>query len=261
MKNNQFEFRSVYNRSSFWTKRFFEIMYGLGSPFRLILEVFIRKHFGQRYFSFGGIIILTLLLGILPIWGTKWFLTHVFHHYGDSSAIVYARFWSWYVFLAGLLFMGWRRRQEILNSPGIAREEKLTVYSGDIDMRFFNLFGSKFRFSIRQVEMLIEPGFFFAIGFILYMIDQYLGYLLMFSAVMYSLSYVASYYFSDNKILDILDDIIANRNFFSAFVGNGEINPNHGVRWSAHKPYDEKVRERIARKMLSPQEEEALAVR
>ena len=71
---------------------------------------------------------------------------------------------------------------------------------------------------MRTVECWLEPAPFFLAGIVLAAFGQTLGWLLMFSAAVYAVSYVEAYKDGDNHVMDIIDDMIKNKQDAQSFM-------------------------------------------
>ncbi|OOQ57383.1 hypothetical protein BC343_14880 [Mucilaginibacter pedocola] len=206
----------------------------------MLLEVFIRKNFGERYFSFTISIINTFVLLFIPfiLDSIKNTFRGGFGYGGESSG-----FWHvigtnilWYLFLAAFMYFSWLRRKEIKRSRSSFDFGKFSKYSGDIDKRFKDVQITGRPATIREIETMLEPLPFFVIGFVLMLIGQSLGILLFICSIIYALSNRGAYYIGDNAMLDIIDKVIINENLKEFFVNGKESNEAAGFRSYSHRP-------------------------
>jgi hypothetical protein len=123
MKKNLY-FRHHYARKNLLMEFFSEFFLKLSSYPRMIIEVIIRKHFGQRYFSMATAITIGIILAVLPFLGG-------FSHGGFLEGTLDAC--AWYLFL--VLFMGYSVKHwwEIAHYPGTFDFAKFSKYSGDVN--------------------------------------------------------------------------------------------------------------------------------
>ena len=263
MKKNIY-YRRVLRRENKLQNAIFDFFLKFCSYYRLVLEVFIRKNFGVRYFSMASVVTVGMFLLFLPI-GLRLlpFPTH-YNSMADYTADQGWHFWvryaAWYLFTFAFFYFAWQRRKEIRRNPSVFDFGKFSLYSGDIDPRFFNLhpFGKKP--TIRQVETLFEPALFFAAGGALWLIGQKLGVLLMTCSVFYGLGYAGAYKKGDDFVMDKIDEMILNEDLEDVFV-NDVVNSERGVRFYADKPDDKTLRRKLADAMVEdgPAEEVTFA--
>ncbi len=244
MKKNLY-YRRVLRRNSLVKLFIIRLFVSTASWPRMLLEVFIRKNFGERYFSFSTAIVIAVFMTILPVtfyYGSSLF----FRSYGYGSTPPFSGFMvsytTWYIFIAGFLFMAWIRSKEIKRNPSVFDFKKFSLYSGDIDQRFYTLKLLRKEPSFRLVECLLEPAFFFAAGVVLVVLGQSIGTMITVCSIIYSLSYVGAYYLGDDFVMDKIDEMICNEEIFDSFVKDKDASETRGVRFYGRKPDDEDVR-------------------
>lgn len=224
------------------TKVFFlSIFWGLASYPRLLLEVFIRKDFGERYFKLSASLTIAIVLGLWP------YLPSVLvpRAFGRESADIMPDYLLWYVFLAGFLFMSFRHYRDQLRNPSVFDFKKFSLYSGKINPFFFGLTFLGSKPSVRQVECWVEPICCFLVGIFCYAIGQKLGGLLMFCSIVYGGSYMAAYFIGDNFVMDKIDEIILNEELEKSFMDDKGEDETRGYRFVGRKPEDQELRRRV----------------
>lgn len=212
-KNNQGYYRTMSGRVNAIKIFIYQWADFLSSYPRLLLEVFIRKNFGQRYFNFMSVITVSVLLALWPHYNPF----RLMDPYGVQEPATKG-YMLWYVFLAAFVLVSIKRYIEVLNGPSVYNFDKYSLYSGDTLPFFYNLnIGGKSGNS-RLIETLLEPAPFFIAGLLLNAIGQKLGGLLMVSSVIYSLGYMGAYASGDNFIMDKIDEIICNEELGNTMV-------------------------------------------
>lgn len=221
----------------------FNFFFAISSWPRLLLEVFTRKNFGERYFSFSSAIILTVVLAIIPmVVATK---SYVFQ--AEHGTLLFLRtYLTWYIFLVGFLYVCVKRRNEIRRLPSVFDFARYSKSPGIIDPRFFTVKVQGCVPSVREVATRLEPGFFFAIGICLSILGQAVGGLLVQCSILYALSYRASYYQADQRIMDAIDKFIINEEWASSFVDGLDPSKTRGFSAIGRRPADREQRQRIA---------------
>lgn len=245
------DYTMVFRRRNLIKETLYNLFFALCSWPRLLLEVFTRKRFGERYFSFSGAILMTVVLAFLPPviasglhmfrqdWGLMKFLW------------VYA---TWYVFLAGFVYMCLKRREEIRRLPSVFDFARYSLSTGIIDPRFFTIkiFGRTP--TVREVCMILEPGLFFVIGLGLSMLGQALGGLLIQCSIWYALSYKASFYLADEEVMSQIDKIIAQEEWTRSFVEGLDASQTRGFSYMGRRPADREQRQRVADAFMETEE-------
>lgn len=246
MKKNLY-YRDVHARENKITEGLYFIFSFVASYFKMLLEVFIRRQFGRRYFSLATAITVAVIMLLIPIVRDRLPFWSGFGRVriAPEEAMFWLRYTSWYVFTLAYCYFAYRRWQEVRQSPSVFDFGHYSKSSGYIDKRFFDivLFGKKP--TVRQVETLYEPGLFFLIGLALWIINQPLGGFLMFSSFVYSMSYFADYKRGDDWVLNKIDKMILDEEFENAFVNDLGAEKTRGVRFYFDKPSTKDLRERL----------------
>ncbi|UAY53184.1 hypothetical protein [Ferruginibacter albus] len=222
----------------------------LSSYPRLLLEVFIRKDFGERYFKMISAITVAFILFAIP----AKFAAKMYRHDGLSTALFH--YGTWYLFIVYFLFVSYGHHQKIKRNPSVFDFAKFSVYSGTLNPKFYEpVLGSRqMKFNRRQVETIVEPALFFLIGIALWIMQQKLGILLVVSSIIYSLGYAAEYVAGDNYIMNMIDQKIFNQRLERNFVFDEEMTDCENFR--GRKPSSENLRRQLLSSMMG--EEEAI---
>lgn len=207
---------------------------------RMLIEVFTRTHFGERYFSFSGVMTVFTVLAILP-------MTSRFGNlFGYSIAAFWGHYFTWYLFLAGFLYMSIQRRNEIKRQPSVFDFGHFSLSTGHIHPHFLTLeFGGK-PVTVRAIETFWEPGIFFILGFTLWMSEQLIGFVIVIASIIYSLSYRAAYYNGDQAIMDKIDEIICSEELTKAIVEGRDSTETRGFNFYGRRPADPDAQRRMA---------------
>jgi len=244
---------------------------------RMLIEVFTRKNFGERYFSLSSAVILTVILAVLPMgisqisasWGGSEVATESYS-YDDSFSDVtqqaqnieaatqgglFPDFIAWYLYLA--VFLGFCIKHYLDNrrSPSAFNFQRFTLSSGVIHPIIRNIKIGGFSPDIRFFECYLEPVLFLVAGILLALIGQTLGWLLIVCSFFYSMSYISAYIGGDNFVMDKIDEIICNQTLEKAFVDDGNLDETKGFQFRGSKPNSAELRRQIMPLMT---EEDAL---
>lgn len=213
---------------------------------RILLEVFIRKNFGERYLRLSAVIIIAFLMALWPLFVI-----------GTYSAIAYAtkskqatalagwtafNYISWYVFLfafVGISIYHWRKLKRSRSKFDFS---KYSLYAGDIHPLFSTIQINGKAPSTRLIECVLEPALFFLLGLSLWFMQQSIGTVLIICSIFYSLSYFAAYRQGDDFVLDKIDEMIIAEQMENIFIDDLDSEETHGVRFMGKKPEDKNLR-------------------
>lgn len=250
------------NRPNAFAQSTFRFM---ASYTRLLLEVFIRKDFGERYFSFSKAINLTIFLGIVPL------ISKVFSMFWPGSIGAYSQggfipsqegsssFWlhyaSWYIFLGYFVYKCIGHRNDLKRNPTVFDFARYSLSRGKIHPKFYeiSLFGIE-KGNKRFIEVFLEPALFFVIGVALIILTQRVGILIVFCSLWYRSSYIAAYAEGDHFIMDKIDEIICNEELKKTFVDDVDVDQTRGFDMPCNKPKSKELREQIMPLMIKEDE-------
>ncbi len=206
---------------------------------RLVLEVFLRKNFGQRYFSMGDAGVILLVLGAIPIIRPYMARSYVPFEWGDFL-IHYS---TWYAFLAAFYMFSSRREKEISREISVFDFGKYSLYSGDIDPRFYRINAGKT--DVRKIETVYEPVIFLVAGIALSIVGQKIGAVLTTCSIFYLLGSAAAYKLGDDFVMNHIDEMICNEELEDTFVNDKQPEDARGVRFYGRKPVSEENRRKL----------------
>ncbi|MCX6315970.1 MAG: hypothetical protein NTW29_01665 [Bacteroidetes bacterium] len=246
-------YRTVFRRANLIKERIFAFFLFIASYPRVLIEVFIRKNFGERYFSLATCFTVAGFLMITPIFLKRLAMLNFtfdsetgfagMERFRSSAFILY---WPWYAFTVVFLVFSFIRWKEIRRNPSVFDFKRFSLHTGDLHPFFYNLTVNDKKPSIRAIETFWEPVGFFVGGLFLYMAGQSLGLLFVVAALCYSLSYYGAYKAGDNFIMDKIDEMILNEEMETAFIGDAPTDQTRGVRFYSRKPTSEELRRRVA---------------
>lgn len=250
-------FRHVLRRRNAIGEALTNFFLSLSSYPRLLLEVFIRKNFGDRYFSVATVVCTILVLVFGP-----WMLADAFStafHGTPTLGYLITENKSWYLFTLAFTVFSVIRYREIKSSPSVFDFGRYSLSSGDIHPLFRKLkwFGKKP--SVRLIETVYEPAFFLVIGFVLAKMEIKVGYFIMLCSAIYSLGYIGAYQRGDDFIKDKIDEMICNQEMENVFVNDEDTN-TRGVRFRAEKPASRQLRKELAEEFVVEERETAEAL-
>jgi len=239
-------YRKVFKRTNVFKEAFLSFFLAFCSWPRMLIEMFIRSNQGERYFSLSGAIAVFTILAILPQ------LIPFDRVYGASA--FWGHFLTWYGYLAGFLYMTLKRHNEIKHLPSVFDFERFSLSTGNFHPHFESLDFNGKPVTPRAIETFWEPAVFFAGGFVLWMAEQPIGFFIVICSIIYSLSYRAQYYLSDQSIMDKIDEMICSEELGRSLIEGRNASETRGFRFYGHRPADPETRRRMA-DMLSEMEE------
>ena len=217
-----------------------------------IVEIFLRKNFGERYFSIDVPIVLFILM-----------CAPLYFWIESERYIVMQRMgfdWPWFVFALVFLAFSIKRRLEMKADLQSFDDKKYSYYSGDTlpqwekyEKKLPKIFPHEPLFY--NIERAYEGGVFILLGIVLLLIPitRSVGGLLFISGACYNLSSYIRYLNSRDMILDKIDDNIFNRDMYDAIMNDKN---DSGLRWSGSLPDDLELREEVARSLVELEEDE-----
>jgi hypothetical protein len=227
-------FSSVFHRRNIIKEFFMGLFLAIASYPRLLLEVFLRRNMGERYFSFASVITVFLILVLFPFLLEKTFAMRVVW---DNTL--------WYLFLILFLYVGNQRRLEIKRLPSVFDFARYSLDQGLLHPLLRQLALDR-NFNIRTMNILVEPGVFLVIGILFLLISQsLLGGLLILSALLFSFSYMAAYHYGDQMVMDLIDKIIVSEEKMKSFIDDEDPSRTRGVHFYGRKPADKSKRRKV----------------
>ena len=260
MKKNLY-YRTVFKRTNWLKEGILNLFLGFSSWPRLMLEVFLRRNFGERYFSFSAALFITCLMAALPI-AYQEFISSFRRFMGDARFgggmmdFIWL-FTTWYAYLAGFLYMSLQRREEIKHMPSVFDFGRFSLSTGHIHPFFLNLnIGGK-PADVRTIETVLEPGLFAGAGVLLIIMRQPIGTVFLFCSLFYSMSYIAAYRQGDHFVMDKIDEMICNEELVNSFVEGRDASETRGVNYYGRRPADPETRRRLAETFVDENTAEA----
>lgn len=246
-------YRATFARPNKVKAAILQFFFSIASYPRLLLEVFIRSNFGERYFSLHSFIFLFFALFLLPFG-----LDSAAGYYNQSGTIL--RHFVWYGYLAGFLYFGIKRDKEIRLKPGVFDFSRFSLSTGQLDpkikqfwdrvwLKFFN--GQP---SPRTMEIYLEPLPFFILGLLCLPFDTAFGLLMTVCSTLYSFSFMAAYWIGDNLIMDLIDELLVAEETKRIVVEDKEPKDTRGVNFRFRKPVDPDRKEQLADSLVEDDE-------
>jgi hypothetical protein len=257
-------YRTVLRRHNIFLDFVYGIFLGVASWTRLLIEVFTRKNFGERYFRLSSALTVGVILIAYPLVMNRLLGSVGYDASEDADGVVQTGssflkpYYSWFAFMGLFLAVSIYRKIEIKRNPSVFDFAKFSLYSGKINPFFFTIPVNGKKPTIRIVETVIEPLPFLILGIVLFFLHQPLGSLLILTSLFYGMGYVAAYHRGDDFVMDKIDEIISNEELKKAFVDGLDDSETRGFRFLGHRPDDPEIRRQIL--PLMTEEEDNIAV-
>jgi hypothetical protein len=250
-------FRLVLRRRSAIADAFTSFFIFFASYPRLLLEVFIRRKFGDRYFSLTSALTVVAFFFFFPYLISFAYVPA--YRYDQIELFGFAKaFPSIYIFLGLFLVVSIWHYIDIKRGPSVFNFEKFSLYGGEPNPLFWKIrIGGKVP-TPRLIETVYEPLLFLIIGWILIKMDIAVGYIIFTASIFYSFSYVAAYKMGDDFIKDKIDEMICNEDMEEAFVEN--VTSRRGFQFRGEKPDSREQRSTLADEFIDYEDVPAQAL-
>lgn len=223
MKKNENYFRTVFRRENILLEFILGLFRMFASYPRLLLEVFIRKNFGHRYFQMSSVVTVIFILGIYPVLSSQGarFLRKFGFAASEQGSFI-SQYFLWYAFLIAFGYMGWKHYMDNRKSAQVEDFKQFSLSSGSVNPLFFKVKIPHIHTDIRLIECFLEPALFLGAGIVLWLIGQKLGVLITVSSIVYAFSYIDAYRRGDNFMYDKNDEMICNAALERVFLGDNK---------------------------------------
>lgn len=241
-------YQTMFRRRNVIKEALLNFALGLSSWPRMLIEILIRRNFGQRYFSASGAVTLAVMLAIMPIFliGSIRYRTG-----GSEYDILFGKFLTWYLYVVAFMYSASQRHEEVKRLIDEYNFDRFTLFTGIIHDRFWKFEFNGKRYDKRQIEIILEPGLFFFIGLGLCLAGQAIGYVLVISSLFYSFSYAAAYHDGENFILDKNDERICSRELVNTFTEDLDPQNSKGFNFYVRRPADPEARRQMAEMFMA----------
>ena len=248
MKKSTHYFQTMFRRRNVIKDALLAFFLGLSSWPRMLLEVPIRRNFGERYFKFSTAVTITVVLAMVPLS----MLSISRRYYGGSELkALIGSYATWYAYLAVFFYYALQRREEIKRLPSVFDFARFSLSTGLIHRRFRDFEWNGELVSVRTIETVLEPALFFVAGIGLWFSGQPIGFVLLISSLFYSFSYVAAYQEGDNFLMDKIDERICNEELVNAFINDAGPEESRGFNFYGRRPLDPNARRQVAAMFLN----------
>lgn len=193
----------------------------LSAPyFRMLIEVFIRKDFGRRYFNMGFAISAAIATSLIPTFS----IIAILAGRNPDLLKVVGVFGTWFFFIYLFIRKCIARNKEVEKGPPVINFKKYTLSSG-FPQKWYLEFLQKYfikgkKVNVREMETFYEPLPFFLAGIALTILFQPIGFYLIVSSIMYSLGYRYAYKLGDDYVMRINDEYIVKKDLSEKMPDN-----------------------------------------
>ncbi|MEO1033387.1 MAG: hypothetical protein AAFX55_18510 [Bacteroidota bacterium] len=202
-----------------------------------IIEVFLRKRFGERYITLSQ----SILLFFIILFSSSFIRATLRQREGGTLLIIFA-----FVYL----ILSIRHRLEIKKYGTAYDFKRFSLSNGEIAEFWYDIIGKKvlgIRITTHLVHILLEPAVPVIIG-LLFMISEYtrpLGFLLYFCGVVFGIRNFSIANKGRNWVLDNIDKKISNEMKYDVFIGRKPKKDTKGVYMPIELPDDLETREAL----------------
>lgn len=237
-KGKQNIFRSIQaGRSNVFFQFITDILFGLSSYPSHISEVFLRKKFGERYFTSATAIVIFLFM----IWA--WFMA-------DRFGANFLGF-TWLLFALVFLVQSIRHRMEIRKFGTTYDFERFSYSHGEILPFWWGIIGKQVgRFTITQyhVFILLEPALPTLIGLFLITMPftRGIGLLIFVSGLSFGYRNFMKAHIARGFVLDQIDDQIVTEAKHDVLVEQKPMSETKGLSFPIELPKSVELREGIS---------------
>lgn len=242
MKTNIY-FQTQYQRISFIKRFMQDVFIFFASTPALVVEVFTRKNFGERYFSLTHAIIVFVAL-FVP------FIVNQTVPYADEYLEGFNYFYL--VCLLAFLYASIRRRMETPKKLHEIDMNLFSKYDGTFQSYTVLLAQSIFkRTHIPDIQLKIEPGLAVGSGLILFIFpfSRIVGLILIICGLMHLAREYTRYAKGKSFLLDLNDKKICDEDLAEVFIGDTETS-RRGFRAFVPKPAGRYEREKLYHEMI-----------
>jgi len=224
------------------------------SPGSAIVEVFLRRKFGERYItlsqSLGIFLVFSVLFPVIYSWYTDF--TQAFGaafgetSYRNSSGIEGASFVFLVLFMLAFLGMSIYHRLEIKRYGTAYDLKRFSLSDGEILPFWWNIIGKKIgpiKITTHLVKILLEPLVPIVLGLFLTFIPltKPVGVLLLVSGLLFMLKNFNMAQKGRDWVLDNIDKQISNQMRYDVFIGRKPKKDTKGVYLPMDLPEDPEV--------------------
>lgn len=258
MRTNPY-FTIRHGRPNYLKGGIFRLLSFFDSYARLLLEVFIRRNFGQRYFSIVSAWTVALVLAAWPFLMLQMDnmpnlkFQRFMHNPTDpeaATATMFPQYLCWYIFLAWFIWESYKRNKEIKKNLEEATDFTYSLYQGDVNDHFWSISIPGIKTDIRVIECYLEPALFFIAGLFLHVIGQKLGGLLIIASISYAATYMYDYFWGDHFFLNYIDEMLCNEETERVLIDNAPASKTRGVEMRGKLPDSMDVRRKIVSLMM-----------
>lgn len=199
-----------------------------------IVEVFLRRRFGERYITLAQSIGLFIVINLAYSFIDDWFRLK-----GGQG----------FLFVFSLIFLGLAiyHRLEVSKYGTTYDFKRFSLSDGEIAPFWWTIIGKKFlglRISSYHVRVLLEPAIPVLLGafFLLFEFSQAVGVILFFCGIIYGIRNFTKAQKGRNWVLDNIDKKISNEMKYDVFIGRKPKKDTKGVYLPIELPEDELTR-------------------
>ncbi|WP_118973791.1 hypothetical protein [Taibaiella koreensis] len=230
-------YKTVVGRKNPLTEKLQDFFLSISSYPMLLVEVFLRRNMGERYFSLSHAVKLAVVLLLVP--------TVLHFTSGQDWGETMKSFWSMYLFAGLFIWFAHKRYKETCRPASEFDFSRYSLSAGDVFPFFKSVKQADDSTNYRKIEILLEPLLILAAGVLLLLMAQFLmGGMLVLTAIIYHQHYDIAYKQGDEFVLDMIDEMIVNRDFSRDFIHDETSSTGFRTRFTK-KPSLKELREEL----------------
>jgi hypothetical protein len=241
-------FMAVTGYGSFIRNLLLGVTLVLTQPTSLIMSVFLRKNFGERYYSLSASLAMAILMGAA---------TYGFYL---ADTPIYALIPVW-IFILLFTYAAIKRRLEFKAFTHDVRCDRFSYYEGDFQQGIWDFIHKKFpKIPMKSlyIRKYYEPLLTVLIGGILCLlfVPILVGILLVSVGVMQYFRVVSQYAIGRHFLLDKVDQIISDEEMMNSLFYEKPPKETRGFEFFAPRPESPEMRQRVVELSRSDEFEE-----
>lgn len=218
----------------------------------LIVAVFLRKNFGERYFTLSACIIFGIILAV-PYFAAQ--------ELSDYTDIVDSLNFTWMLFIAVFIGFSIKRRLEFKRSSKTIRTDRFSYFEGEINTKLWDWVEDKTRILKADnlyIARFYEPLLVFLVGIALMLlyVTRFVGLFVVIISILQYLRVSVQLAMGRDFLMDEIDEIIAKENLRNTLVFDKPASETQGYSIFAPRPESMEIREKIVDQIFAREQTE-----
>lgn len=221
----------------------------------LIVAVFLRRNFGERYFTLAASITFAVILYI------PYFYRKELRYMSDFFDTLNI---TWVIFVTAFLIQSVYRRLEFKRSSQIIHSKTYSYFEGETLASLWNWVERKTKYIKNdeiKIERYYEPLLVFLVGLVLFFtyIALFVGLFLMLLAVFHYLRVSVLYAQGKDFLMDEIDKLIISKNLKETILNNKPASETQGFKIPGGRP-EKEIRQEIVNRIYSKDTDDTVLI-